>query len=66
MAVCENAAKSRRRLRRYGPTRIRTWNQRIRVFRMFPPGADYLFARSLLLVGRGTLEPVIKGTVALR
>ena len=30
-----------------GPTRIRTWNQGIRGFRLFPVGADYLFARSV-------------------
>ena len=32
---------------RGGPTRTRTWNQRIRLFRRFPYGADYLFTRSL-------------------
>ena len=30
-----------------GPTRIRTWNQGIRVSRGFPPGADYLFTLHL-------------------
>ena len=29
-----------------GPTRIRTWNQRIRVLRLFPGGADYLFTHN--------------------
>lgn len=49
-----------------GPTRIRTWNQGIRVFRRFPSGADYLFTLRLRRVGCGTLEPVIKGAEALR
>lgn len=49
-----------------GPTRIRTWNQGIRVFRRFPSGADYLFTLRLWRVGCGTLEPVIKGAEALR
>ena len=49
-----------------GPTRIRTWNQGIRVFRRFPSGADYLFTLRLWRMGCGTLEPVIKGAEALR
>src|SRR5690606_20901462 len=55
---------------RGGPSRIRTWNQGIRFGRGFPPGADYLFAlrrgRGPGRMGRGTLEPVIKGTAAPR
>jgi hypothetical protein len=53
-------------LSRGGPTRIRTWNQGIRVFRRFPSGADYLFTLRLWRMGCGTLEPVIKGAEALR
>ena len=49
-------------LRFGGPTRIRTWNQRIRLFRLFPDGADYLFTRRFGTCGCGTLKPVIKGT----
>lgn len=48
-----------------GPTRIRTWNQRIHVAQDFRPGVDYLITLSML-VGCGMLEPVIKGAVALR
>lgn len=48
-----------------GPTRIRTWNQRIHVAQDFRPGVDYLITLSVL-VGCGMLEPVIKGAVALR
>lgn len=48
-----------------GPTRIRTWNQRIHVAQDFRPGVDYLITLSVL-VGCGMLEPVIKGAIALR
>jgi len=49
-----------------GPTRTRTWNQRIHVSRNFHSGVDYLITRSISLVGCGTLKPVIKGTAAPR
>ena len=34
-----------------GPTRIRTWNQGIRVVQRFPSGADYLFTLRVLRAG---------------
>ena len=40
-------------LRIGGPTRTRTWNQRIHVARSFRPGVDYLITRSLRWWGAG-------------
>jgi hypothetical protein len=61
---------------RYGPGRIRTYDQGIHSAPTFPPGVDYLFTRELACPpdlgdslhsgGCGMLLPVIKGARALR